>query len=324
MKSEEILKYAQELVQLQAQEVLRLGKNLDESFVNCINACKNCKGKLVLVGVGKNKPIAEKMVATLNSTGTRAQFLHAGEALHGDLGLLAPEDIAIVLSKSGNTAEIKNALPSIKKLSKQVIAITGNMHSYLAKNADIVLDTTVSRELGYLDVAPTTSTTVQLVICDIIAVILKQLKNFTKEDFGVFHPGGSLGKKLSWKVADMVDSSQKPRVDIDADIKEVIQSLTSGRFGITVVEQKGKIVGVITDGDLRRMLQKYSDLNGIKANDIATFAPKTIHKDVLAVDALKIINQNKIGQLIVVDDNNDYFGIIDFHVLTNEGLSEAQ
>ena len=322
MEPKEILIFTREIIDLQCKEIQKLKENLNNEFLKAIEVLQKCNGKVVVVGVGKNKPIAEKMVATLNSTGTKAQFLHAGEAIHGDLGLLDKNDVAIVLSKSGNTAEIKNALPSIKKLSHKVIAITGNLNSYLAKNADIVLDTTIENELGHLGVAPTTSTTVQLVVCDIIAVILKKLKGFTKEDFGKFHPGGSLGKKLSWKVEDIVDSTQKPKVNIDADIKEVIQSLTSGRFGITVVEQKGKIVGVITDGDLRRMLQKYTDLSGIKANDIATFSPKTIKKDILAIDALKIINENKIGQLIVVDENDDYFGIIDFHVLTNEGLNE--
>ena len=322
MEPKEILIFTREIIDLQCKEIQKLKENLNNEFLKAIEVLQKCNGKVVIVGVGKNKPIAEKMVATLNSTGTKAQFLHAGEAIHVDLGLLDKNDVAIVLSKSGNTAEIKNALPSIKKLSHKVIAITGNLNSYLAKNADIVLDTTIENELGHLGVAPTTSTTVQLVVCDIIAVILKKLKGFTKEDFGKFHPGGSLGKKLSWKVEDIVDSTQKPKVNIDADIKEVIQSLTSGRFGITVVEQKGKIVGVITDGDLRRMLQKYTDLSGIKANDIATFSPKTIKKDILAIDALKIINENKIGQLIVVDENDDYFGIIDFHVLTNEGLNE--
>ena len=322
MEPKEILIFTREIIDLQCKEIQKLKENLNNEFLKAIEVLQKCNGKVVIVGVGKNKPIAEKMVATLNSTGTKAQFLHAGEAIHGDLGLLDKNDVAIVLSKSGNTAEIKNAFPSIKKLSHKVIAITGNLNSYLAKNADIVLDTTIENELGHLGVAPTTSTTVQLVVCDIIAVILKKLKGFTKEDFGKFHPGGSLGKKLSWKVEDIVDSTQKPKVNIDADIKEVIQSLTSGRFGITVVEQKGKIVGVITDGDLRRMLQKYTDLSGIKANDIATFSPKTIKKDILAIDALKIINENKIGQLIVVDENDDYFGIIDFHVLTNEGLNE--
>ncbi|MBV7441262.1 KpsF/GutQ family sugar-phosphate isomerase [Weeksellaceae bacterium TAE3-ERU29] len=322
MESKEILIFTREIIDLQCKEIQKLKENLNTEFLEAIDILLKCNGKVVVVGVGKNKPIAEKMVATLNSTGTKAQFLHAGEAIHGDLGLLQKEDVVIVLSKSGNTAEIKNALPSIKKLSDKVIAITGNLNSYLAKNADIVLDTTIEAELGHLGVAPTASTTVQLVVCDLIAVVLKKLKGFTKEDFGRYHPGGSLGKKLSWKVEDIVDSSQKPKVNIDADIKEVIQSLTSGRFGITVVEQKGKIVGVITDGDLRRMLQKYTDLSGIKANDIATFSPKTIKKDILAIDALKIINENKIGQLIVVDENDDYFGIIDFHVLTNEGLNE--
>lgn len=323
MKSEEVLHFARQIIERQCLELNNLQKKIDNNFFLCIEELLHCTGKAVLVGVGKNKPIAEKMVATLNSTGTNAQFLHAGEALHGDLGLLNKEDVAIVLSKSGNTAEIKNALPSIKQLSKSVIAITGNTQSYLAQNADIVLDTTIQEELGPLGLAPTASTTLQLVLCDTIAVTLKKLKGFTKKDFGIYHPGGSLGKKLSWKVADMIDTSQKPSVDIDADVKEVIQSLTSGRFGITVVEQRGNIVGVITDGDLRRMLQKYTNLEGIKANDIATFSPKTIHKDTLAVEALKMINENKIGQLIVVDDMGNYYGIIDFHELTNEGINEA-
>lgn len=322
LNSKEILSFAKEVIQNEGENVLKLTKKINLDFVKAVELILNSKGKIVVVGVGKNKPIAEKMVATLNSTGTRAQFLHAGEALHGDLGLIDKKDVVLLLSKSGNTAEIKDAFPSIKELSSATIAITGNLNSFLAKNAEVLLDTCISSEAGPLQVAPTTSTTVQLVMCDALAMCVKKAKAFTKNDFGKFHPGGSLGKQLSKKVSDIIDPESKPTVGIDADIKEVIQSLTSGRFGISVVLDNSKIVGVITDGDLRRMLQKYSDLSGIKAKDIATFAPKTINKDILAIEALREINKNKIGQLVVVDDKDNYYGIIDFHALTNEGISE--
>lgn len=320
MEKEEILTFGRNVIENEIIEIQRLIGSLDEKFVEVTEIIKNCSGKIVVIGVGKNAPIAQKMVATLNSTGTVAQFLHAGEALHGDVGLIQPKDVSLILSKSGNTSEIKSAFPSIKEFSSKTIAICGNMESYLAQHADIVLDTTILHEAGPEDLAPTSSTTVQLVLCDAIAMTLKKMKNFKSEDFGRFHPGGSLGKQLLLKVEDMLDATQKPEVDINAPIQAVIQSLSSGRFGITVVKEDGMIKGVITDGDLRRMLENYSDFSKISAKDIATFNPKTIHKSTLARKALRLINEFKIGQLIVVGDENDYLGIVDFHGLTNEGI----
>ena len=320
MEKEEIIAFGKDIIQKEIAEIQHLHTSLNHLFADVVEILKNCTGKIVVVGVGKNTPVAQKMVATLNSTGSAAQFLHAGEALHGDIGLIQPNDVALILSKSGNTSEIKSALPSIKAFSAKTIAICGNVESYLARQADIFLDTTVIREAGPENLAPTSSTTVQLVLCDAIAMTLKKLKNFNAEDFGRLHPGGSLGKQLLLKVEDMLDAGQKPEVDINAPVKLVIESLSSGRFGITVVKENGKIAGVVTDGDLRRMLEKYSDLGSITARDIASFNPKTIHKSTLARKALQLINEYKIGQLIVVDDNDQYMGIVDFHGLTNEGI----
>lgn len=321
MENTEILKIGQEIVHSELVEIQNLASNLGDDFVKAVTLMKNCQGKVVVIGVGKNAPIAQKMVATMNSTGTKAQFLHAGEATHGDLGLLDKEDVCLLLSKSGNTAEIKSAFPSIKELSNSTIGITGNLDSFLSKNCDVVLDTTVQREAGANNLAPTSSTTVQLVLCDALAMTVMQLKGFSSNDFGRFHPGGSLGKQLLLKVEDIIDADQKPEINVEANIKEVIQSLSSGRFGITVVKEEDEIVGVVTDGDLRRMLEKHSDLTNLTARDIATFNPKTIHKDILAKEALRIINQYAIGQLVVIDDNKKYVGIIDFHGLTKEGIS---
>lgn len=321
MKTEEIISFGRQIIESEITEVRRLKGNLTVSFAETVKEMLHCKGKIVLVGVGKNAPIAQKMVATLNSTGTRAQFLHAGEAIHGDVGLIQPEDVCLVLSKSGNTMEIKASLSSIKQLSAKVISMTANLDSYLAQNSDIVLDASIEKEAGELNLAPTSSTTVQLVYCDAIAMTLQHLKGFSADDFGKFHPGGSLGKQLLMKVEDMLDKTQKPMVNIDAPIKEVIQSLSSGRFGITVVEENNQIVAVVTDGDLRRMLEKYDDFSHLSARDIASFHPKTINKSTLARKALQLINTYKIGQLVVVDDDNNYVGIVDFHGLTNEGIS---
>ncbi|MXV38265.1 KpsF/GutQ family sugar-phosphate isomerase [Flavobacteriaceae bacterium Ap0902] len=314
--------YAKDIINAEIAEIHALKTKLGAAYNFVLKELYACTGKVIVIGVGKNAPIAQKMVATLNSTGTVAQFLHAGEALHGDLGIIQPEDICIIISKSGNTQEIKAALPSIKFLGKKTVAMTGNMNSYLASQADYVLDTTVSREAGHNNLAPTSSTTVQLVMCDAIAMTLMKMKNFTAEDFGKYHPGGSLGKQLMMRVEDILDIHHKPHVDINSNIKDVIHSLSSGRFGITVIMENGEIAGVVTDGDLRRMLEKYSDLTDITAKDIGTFSPKTIYKDALAKDALKQMNEYKIGQLIVIDKKNDYVGIIDFHGLINEGISE--
>lgn len=321
MNSIDITNFAQKIFTSEINAIISVKNKIGVDFEETIKAIFDASGKVVVVGVGKNMPIAKKFVATLNSTGTSAQFLHAAEAMHGDLGLVDEKDIAIVLSKSGNTPEIRSLLPALKKQSNKIIAITGNLDSTLAKFSDFILDTTVDEEAGPFGIAPTSSTTVQLVMCDAIAMTLMKLNNFQPEDFGRFHPGGTLGKQLSWTVEDVVDSSQKPSVEINASINEVIQSLSSGRFGITVVEDNTQIVGVITNGDLRRMLESHDSFKDLTAKDIATFNPKTISKNTYAKDALKLINDYKIGQLVVLDDENKYFGIIDFHALTNEGIS---
>ncbi|MGI9526950.1 MAG: KpsF/GutQ family sugar-phosphate isomerase [Weeksellaceae bacterium] len=313
--------YAKAIIEAELLEIQELKNKIGSEFNSVMQHLFDCKGKIVVIGVGKNGPIAQKMVATLNSTGTRAQFLHAGEALHGDLGLIQKDDICLLLSKSGNTAEIKASFPSIKDLCQLTIAITGNISSFLAQQCDYVLDTTVTREAGHNNLAPTSSTTVQLVLCDAIAMTLMKMKNFNAEDFSRYHPGGSLGRQLLLKVGDIIDNEQKPAVDVDASIQEVIQSLSGGRYGITALMENNKVVGVVTDGDLRRMLEKYTDLKGLTAKDIATFNPKTIKIDTLATEALKQINEYKIGQLVVLDQDNNYVGIIDFHGLTKEGIS---
>lgn len=310
----------QRVVKTEMSEIERILARLDQKTVEAVKLMASCQGKIVVAGVGKNMPIAQKMVATLNSTGTPAQFLHAGEALHGDLGLINKNDICLVISKSGNTAEIRNALPSIKQSCDKLIALTGNTQSYLATHADIILDASVEKEAGVEQLAPTSSTTVQLVWCDAIAMALKEIKNFRSADFGKLHPGGSLGKQLSWRVADILDADHAPQVQSTASIREVISSLSSGRYGITAVMEKDEIVGVITDGDLRRMLEKYEDISGLFASDIATHSPKTISANTLAKEALRQINQYKIGQLLVVNEDNQYLGVIDFHGLTKEGF----
>lgn len=320
MNKIEYIKIGKDVIRQEIGVLQSLENSLSDSFADALGLMLNCSGKIVLVGIGKNTPICEKMVATLNSTGTPAQFLHAAEAMHGDLGILSKNDVALVLSKSGNTKEIKNVLPHVKRLAGKVIGICADENSFLSKNADILLHTPVDQEAGPLNLAPTSSTTAQLVLCDALAVALKRIKKFTADQFSSFHPGGSLGKNLLFTVNDLMDKDQKPQVNWDSDIKEVIQSLTSGRYGITTVFRNDKIVGVITDGDLRRMLEKYSSFQNLKAIDIATPNPKSIRADVLARKALEMINKYAIGQLIVLDENDKYVGIIDFHRLTKEGI----
>ncbi len=320
MNTNEIIKSLSQVFEKELIEIKYASERVDKNFAEVVAVLKKCTGKIVMVGVGKNMPIAQKMVATLNSTGTLAQFLHAGEALHGDLGLVTQEDVAVVLSKSGNTAEIKAVLPSLKKQAKTIVAICGDKDSTLGEMADYYIDASVSCEADPNNLAPTSSTTVQLVICDAIAVALLEMKDFTAEEFGRFHPGGSLGKNLTWTVGDMVDTSQKPWVELNAPIQEVIKSLSYGRHGITVVMDGTEIVGVITDGDLRRMLEKQTNLEGVTAKDLASFHPKIVSTDMNAREALQKMNENKILQLVVVDEENRYAGIIDFHGLTKEGI----
>ena len=260
-------------------------------------------------------------MATFNSTGTPSQFLHASEAIHGDLGLIDPKDVVICLSKSGNSQEIVDLAPILKKNASALIGITGNMDSELAKVADVVLNITITKEACPNNLAPTSSTTAQLVMGDALAVVLMKVKNFTADDFAKFHPGGALGKRLLWSVKDVMDTFQRPFVKPSSTIYEVIDSLTSGRNGITVVMDRDEILGVITDGDLRRMFQKHREnLQHLTAGEIYTADPKKIYKDEKAVDAFHKLRDYDIGQLVVVDRNERYFGILDLHALIKHGI----
>lgn len=320
MGNSELIKIAQDVFQEEIQALVEISSRINESFVEAVNAIYNSKGKLVIVGVGKSAHIANKIVATLNSTGTPSQFLHATEAIHGDLGLVQPEDVVLCISKSGNTPEITYLAPILKQYSSVLIGLTSNLKSELAKTSDIVLDINIDKEACPVNLAPTTSTTSQLVMGDAIAVTLMKMRMFTQDDFAKYHPGGALGKRLLWTVENIVDCERKPFVSPDSSITDVINSLTSGRHGITVVLDDKKIVGVITDGDLRRMLLNNDSFQHLLAKDIASMNPKTINKDEKAREALTILRQNSIGQLVVVDENNNYYGILDIHSILNEGI----
>ncbi|MGV0828971.1 KpsF/GutQ family sugar-phosphate isomerase [Empedobacter brevis] len=320
MGNSELIQIAQGVFREEIQTLEAIASRISESFVDAVNAIYNTKGKLVVVGVGKSAHIANKIVATLNSTGTPSQFLHATEAIHGDLGLVRPEDVVICISKSGNTPEITYLAPILKQYASVLIGLTSNLKSELAKHSDIVLDVHVDKEACPVNLAPTTSTTAQLVMGDALAVALMKIRTFTQNDFAKYHPGGALGKRLLWTVENIVDPERKPFVSPDSSITEVINSLTSGRHGITVIIDGDKIVGVITDGDLRRMLLNNETFSHLKAKDIASMHPKTIQKSEKAREALAILRHNSIGQLVVVDEENRYYGILDIHSILNEGI----
>ncbi|MDH2205468.1 MULTISPECIES: KpsF/GutQ family sugar-phosphate isomerase [Empedobacter] len=320
MGNSELIQIAQGVFREEIQALEAIASRISESFVDAVNAIYNTKGKLVVVGVGKSAHIANKIVATLNSTGTPSQFLHATEAIHGDLGLVRPEDVVICISKSGNTPEITYLAPILKQYASVLIGLTSNLKSELAKNSDIVLDVNIDKEACPVNLAPTTSTTAQLVMGDALAVALMKLRAFTQNDFAKYHPGGALGKRLLWTVENIVDPERKPFVHPDSSITEVINSLTSGRHGITVVIDHDKIVGVITDGDLRRMLLNNETFAHLTAKNIASMNPKTIQKTEKAREALAILRHNSIGQLVVVDEENHYYGILDIHSILNEGI----
>ncbi len=320
MKNQEIREIGKTVFQDEITELLHIAQNLGDEFAHAVTLLNENKGKVVVVGIGKSAHIANKMVATFNSTGTKSQFLHAAEAIHGDLGLLDNEDVVICVSKSGNSQEIKDLAPILKKNASSLIAMIGNLDSDLAKHADVILNITVSKEACPNNLAPTSSTTAQLVMGDALAVALMKSKNFTGEDFAKFHPGGALGKRLLWSVEDVMDTFQRPFVNPDSTVFEVIDSLTSGRNGITVVLDGDEILGVITDGDLRRTLQKHKEYQHLLAKDILTSHPKRVYKDEKAVDAFHKLRDFNIGQLVVVDRNEQYFGILDLHALIKHGI----
>ena len=318
MNSIDLIQIAKNTISAEIEELEALKNRIDENFNKAVNTIHKAKGKLIVVGIGKSAHIGNKIVATLNSTGTPSQFLHAAEAIHGDLGVIQKDDVVLCISNSGNSPEIVNLLPFLKKYSSALIGMTGNMNSKLAEFSEITLNTHVSKEACPNQLAPTTSTTVQLALGDALAVCLMELNQFKKEYFAKLDTGGALGKQTA-KIEQFL-SQNKPKVDINATIKEVIISISSSKHGITVITENEEIKGVITDGDLRRMLSERDSISGIFAKDIMSKNPKTIEKSALAKEAMQILKQNNIGQLVVTD-HGKYFGIIDLHRLLDEGIN---
>ena len=314
-----ILIYAKDTIELQANSIKNLNNQLTEDFEKAVNLINRSKGRVNVSGIGKSAIIAQKIVATFNSTGTPSIFMHAADAIHGDLGLIQKDDIIICISKSGSTPEIKALVPFIKKTNNKLIAITGEPKSYLSEKSDIVISSYVDNEACPNNLAPTTSTTAQLVIGDAIAVCLVKLRGFSSNDFAKYHPGGNLGKRLFLKVEDIIDTKTLPKVDISDLIKDVIIEISNKMLGIATVFNNNNIVGVITDGDLRRQLLKSQDISNITAAEIMTKNPKIIDKGLLAADALVIMKKNKISQLVVTEKNK-YIGILHIQSLIKEGI----
>lgn len=313
------LSSAKKTLSIEISELESLRDRLDHNFEKAVEIIDKAKGKLIIVGIGKSAHVANKMVATLNSTGTPSQFLHAAEAIHGDLGVIQKQDVVLCISYSGNSPEIVNLLPFLKDYSAALLGMTGNPNSKLAEASDIILDTHVDEEACPNKLAPTSSTTAQMALGDALAICLMELKDFKDTDFAKFHPGGSLGKNLTAKVDQFV-SQHKPEVSENANIREIIISISASKHGITTVVENNEILGVITDGDLRRMLLNQDDVSKVIAKDIMSKSPKSIDKSELAKDAMFILKENNIGQLIVTD-NGKYYGIIDLHKLLDEGIN---
>lgn len=315
-----IKEVALKTIDLEARAVSGLAAFINDDFEKAIQAIFSGKGRVVVSGIGKSAIIAHKIVATFNSTGTPSIFMHAADAIHGDLGMVQQNDVLMLISKSGESPEIKVLVPLLKNFGNTLIAMVGNTDSYLARNASIVLNTSVEQEACPNNLAPTSSTTAQLVMGDALAICLMELNGFQSQDFAKFHPGGSLGKKLYLRVSDLYADNEKPRVLADQSLKEVIVEMTAKRLGITaVVEPDGSLLGIITDGDLRRMLEKNSDIEKVKAGDIMTRNPKTIGSEELAISALDVLRKNEISQLAVTNGRK-YEGIIHLHDLIREGL----
>lgn len=320
MTSQTIQSIGRRTIQSEADAVAQLHTFINDDFVKAIQAIRDCKGRVVISGIGKSAIIAQKIAATLNSTGTASAFMHAADAIHGDLGMVQQDDVVIVISKSGESPEIRVLVPLIKNFRNTLIAMAGNEHSYLVKQADIFLNTTVSQEACPNNLAPTSSTTAQLVMGDAIAVVLMEMKGFGSDDFAKFHPGGTLGKKLYLRVADLYIHNESPRVSPNASLKEVIVEISAKRLGATaVVGEQSEVLGIITDGDLRRMLGKEGIRENATAAEIMTRNPRTIQADELAVEALDLLRKQDISQLLVTGGNK-YLGIIHLHDLIREGL----
>ncbi|RQO69561.1 D-arabinose 5-phosphate isomerase [Pedobacter sp. KBW06] len=320
MKSKKtIIGDAVNTLQLEAQSILGLIEHINDDFIQIIDLILQCKGRVIVTGIGKSAIIAQKIVATFNSTGTPSIFMHAADAVHGDLGMIQKDDIVICISKSGNTPEIKVLAPLLKQSGNLMIGMVGQLNSELAIQADLILNTTVEKEACPHNLAPTTSTTAQLAMGDALAICLLNARNFNEEDFGRYHPGGALGKRLYLKAGDIAVKNQKPSIPPAASVKDVIIEISQNRLGAVVVIEADTILGIITDGDIRRMLEKHTNLADIKASDLMNHHPKTIEKELLAINALEMIKENNITQLLVTDAGA-YFGMIHLHDLLQEGI----
>ncbi|MDY0987443.1 KpsF/GutQ family sugar-phosphate isomerase [Flavobacterium sp. CFBP9031] len=316
---ENILAIAKKTILSESEAITKLIDFLDENFYEAVQRIYETKGRLIVTGIGKSAIIAQKMVATFNSTGTPSMFLHAAEAIHGDLGMIQNDDVIICISKSGNSPEIKVLVPLLKRFGNTLIAITGNTTSFLAKGSDLVLNTTVDTEACPINLAPTNSTTAQLVMGDALAVCLMEMRDFKPEDFAVYHPGGALGKKLLLRVKDMIENSLKPAVAPDTSVKKVIFEISEKRLGVTAVIEDNKIVGIITDGDIRRMLNDVDTIADLTARDIMSKNPKVVSSETMAVEALNILEDYSITQLIVSDEGT-YKGVLHLHDILKEGI----
>ena len=317
--TQSILQIAKSTITLESEAITNLVNLLTEDFAKTTEIIYKSKGRVIITGIGKSAIIANKIVATLNSTGTPAIFMHAADAIHGDLGLILEDDVVICISKSGNTPEIKVLVPLIKNAKNTMIAITGNTDSFLGQQADYVLNTFVEQEACPNNLAPTTSTTAQLVMGDALAVCLLKLRGFSSNDFAKYHPGGALGKRLYLRVNDLSSINLKPEVSLSAGLKEVIVEISEKMLGVTAVTENNKIVGIITDGDLRRMLSKSDDISALTARDIMSSNPRRINEDAMAVDAKAIMEAHGISQLLVEKDGN-YAGVVHLHDLIKEGI----
>ncbi|MBW2961823.1 KpsF/GutQ family sugar-phosphate isomerase [Mesonia aestuariivivens] len=319
MLQNNIIKVAKETISNEARAIEELINLLDEEFTQAVEHIYNSKGRVIITGIGKSAIIATKIVATLNSTGTPAIFMHAADAIHGDLGTILKDDTVICISKSGNTPEIKVLVPFIKNFKNTLIAITGNKDSFLGKEADFVLNAYVEKEACPNNLAPTTSTTAQLVMGDALAVSLLHLRGFSSNDFAKYHPGGALGKKLYLRVSDITKENQQPQVTPNTNITDVIVEISEKMLGVTAVIEKGKIVGIITDGDLRRMITTNKDFTHLKAKDIMGENPKVINNNAMAIDAMELMEENGISQLLAEEKGN-YVGVVHLHNLIKEGI----
>ena len=318
-KQEKIISVAKNTIETESKAIANLAHLVDADFANAVEYIYNSRGRVIVTGIGKSANIATKIVATLNSTGTPAIFMHAADAIHGDLGTIQENDIVICISKSGNTPEIKVLVPLIKAAENKLIAITGNIDSFLAQQADFILNAYVEKEACPNNLAPTTSTTAQLVIGDALAMCLLDLRGFSSKDFAKFHPGGSLGKKLYLRVSNLTSLNEKPQVSPDTDVKKVIVEISEKMLGVTAVIENGEIIGIITDGDLRRMLTKTDNFAGLTAKDIMTQNPKIIANNAMAVEAMEMMEKYGITQLIA-EDKGRYSGVVHIHNLTKEGI----